>query len=108
MLSVVRDAFESAGYKVLGTATSGQAARNLGREAGIDHSRTMASLRWRLDHRRISLSEKSVVVLDEVGMTDDPDLVGLLGHVEAARAKVVMVGDHRQLGAVGPGGALEA
>ncbi|HEY1633959.1 MAG TPA: AAA family ATPase, partial [Acidimicrobiales bacterium] len=108
MLSVVREAFESAGYEVLGTATSGQAARNLGREAGIDQSRTLASLRWRLEHGRISLSDHSVVVLDEVGMTDDPDLIGLLAHVESARAKVVMVGDHRQLGAVGPGGALEA
>ncbi len=108
MLSVVRDAFESAGYQVLGTATSGQAARNLGQEAGIDESRTLASLTWRLDHRRISLSDHSVVVLDEVGMTDDPDLMGLLAHVESAGAKIVLVGDHRQLGAVGPGGALEA
>ena len=108
MLSVMRDAFESAGYEVLGTATSGQAARNLGQEAGIDHSRTLASLTWRLDHRRISLSDHSVVVLDEVGMTDDPDLMGLLAHVESAGAKIVLVGDHRQLGAVGPGGALEA
>jgi hypothetical protein len=47
-------------------------------------------------------------VLDEVGMTDDPDLVRVLAHVEAAGAKVILVGDHRQLGAVGPGGALEA
>jgi hypothetical protein len=108
MLSVVREAFESSGNEVLGTATSGQAARNLGREAGINQSTTLASLRWRLEHRRISLSDHTVVVLDEVGMTDDPDLVGLLAHVEAARAKVVLVGDHRQLGAVGPGGALEA
>ncbi len=108
MLSVAREAFEAFGYEVLGTATSGQAARNLGREAGIGESRTLASLAWRLDHRRITLSERSLVVLDEVGMTDDPDLVRLLAHVEAARAKVVLVGDHRQLGAVGPGGALEA
>jgi conjugative relaxase-like TrwC/TraI family protein len=108
MLSVAREAFEASGYEVLGTATSGQAARNLGREAGISESRTLASLAWRLDHRRITLSERSVVVLDEVGMTGDPDLVRLLAHVEATRAKVVLVGDHRQLGAVGPGGALEA
>jgi conjugative relaxase-like TrwC/TraI family protein len=102
MLSVVREAFESGGYEVLGTATSGQAARNLGREAGIDQSRTLASLRWRLDHRRISLSDHSVIVLDEVGMTDDPDLVVLLAHVETADAKVVLVGDHRQLGPSAP------
>ena len=34
-LDAVRDAYEAAGYRVIGTATSGQAARTLGREAGI-------------------------------------------------------------------------
>jgi hypothetical protein len=41
-------------------------------------------------------------------MTDDPALLGLLQAAAEARAKVVMVGDHRQLGAVGPGGGFEA
>ena len=41
-------------------------------------------------------------------MTDDPDLLAVLAAADAARAKVVAVGDHRQLGAVGPGGGLEA
>ena len=36
---------------MIGASTSGQAARTLGREAGID-SRTLASLLWRLDHDR--------------------------------------------------------
>jgi len=40
-LAAVRDGFESAGYTVLGTATSGQAAKNLGEGSGID-SRTVA------------------------------------------------------------------
>jgi len=41
-------------------------------------------------------------------MTEDPALLGLLQAAAEARAKVVMVGDHRQLGAVGPGGGFEA
>ena len=36
-------------------------------------------------------------------MTDDVDLVRLTAHVEAAGAKMVLLGDHRQLGPVGPG-----
>ena len=52
MLEVVAAAFEAAGCQVIGTATSGQAARTLGDEAGIDESRTLASLVWRLDHDR--------------------------------------------------------
>jgi conjugative relaxase-like TrwC/TraI family protein len=44
MLRAVAEAFEGSGHQMLGTATSGQAARNLGTEAGISESRTLASL----------------------------------------------------------------
>jgi len=108
MLAVVRAAFQEAGYEVPGTATSGQAARNLGRKAGIASSRTLASLTWRLDHGQAHLSEQSLVICDEVGMTEDIDLARLLAHVEAAGAKLVLLGDPLQLGPVGPGGALGA
>ncbi|MGH9107242.1 MAG: AAA family ATPase [Acidimicrobiales bacterium] len=108
MLRVVADAFGRFGCQVLGTATSGQAARNLAREAQIGESRTLASLTWRLDHGQVSLTEKPAVVLDEVGMTDDIDLARLAAYVELAGAKLVLTGDHRQLGPVGPGGALGA
>ncbi|MGA3221467.1 MAG: MobF family relaxase [Acidimicrobiales bacterium] len=108
MLKVVADAFERSGCQVLGTATSGQAARTLGKEAGIGESRTLASLAWRLDHHQVQLDDHSVVVLDEAGLTDDADLVRLAAHVEGAGAKLVLLGDDRQLGPVGPGGALGA
>jgi hypothetical protein len=82
-LAAVRAGFETAGYTVIGTATSGQAAKNLAEGAGID-SRTIASLGWRLEHAR------------------------LLTAVERVGAKLVVAGDDRQLGAIGPGGALTA
>ena len=105
-LDAARSAFETAGYRVVGTATSGQAAQTLGAEAQMASS-TVASLLWRLDHGQSRLDQSTVVVLDEAGMTDDHDLLRLLAAADLARAKVVMVGDHRQLGAVGPGGGLE-
>ena len=40
-LSAVREGFEAAGYKVLGAATSGQAAKALGEGAGV------TLVRWR-------------------------------------------------------------
>ena len=107
-LRCVADAYATAGYEVVGTATSGQAARTLGRDAAIGESRTLASLLWRLDHRTLNLSPRHVVVLDEAGMTDDPALLRLLTACEVAVAKVILVGDHRQLGPVGPGGSLRA
>lgn len=42
-LAAVRDGFERTGYTVLGTATSGQAAKNLGDGTGID-SRSVTHL----------------------------------------------------------------
>jgi conjugative relaxase-like TrwC/TraI family protein len=107
-ISGVRHAYEGAGYRVVGTSTSGQAARTLGTEAGIDVSRTLRSLLWRLDHGRLELDSRTVVVHDEAGMATDADVLRLLVAAELAGAKVVMVGDDRQLGAVGPGGALRA
>jgi conjugative relaxase-like TrwC/TraI family protein len=107
-LDVVRAAFEDGAYTVVGTATSGQAARTLGREAGIGEARTLASLLWRLDHGGLRLDARTVVIVDEAAMTDSAGLLRLLACVEAAKAKVVLVGDDRQLGAVGPGGALRA
>jgi conjugative relaxase-like TrwC/TraI family protein len=108
LLGAVAAAYEASGCRVVGTATSGQAARMLGREAELGESRTLASLLWHLDHGRLSLDERSVVILDEVGMTEDAHLVALTVRIEAAGAKLVLVGDHHQLGSVGPGGALAA
>jgi hypothetical protein len=106
-LAAVREGFESAGYTVLGTATSGQAARNLGEGAGIE-SRTVASLSWRLAHKTLELSDRHVLILDEGAMTSDVDFARLLTAVERSGAKLIIVGDDRQLGAIGPGGALTA
>ncbi len=104
-LDAATTALEDAGYRVIGTATSGQAARTLGDAAGIE-ARTMRSLMWQLDHGRIVLDRDCVVILDEAGMTADADMARLVLAVEAAGAKIVIVGDDRQLSAVGPGGAL--
>jgi len=106
-LETAATALEAAGYRVLGTSTSGQAARTLGTEAGID-ARTFASLLWRLDHGQVTLDPRTVLVVDESGMADDANLARLALAVERSGASLVLVGDHRQLAAVGPGGALAA
>jgi uncharacterized protein with GYD domain len=106
-LNTATTALEAAGYRVLGTSTSGQAARTLGTEAGVE-ARTFASLLWRLDHGQITLDDHSVVVVDEAGMADDANLARLALAVDRAGSALVLVGDHRQLDAVGPGGALAA
>ena len=107
-VAAVRQAFEAEGFEVIGTSTSGQAARTLKRQAGIEASRTLASLTWRLEQGQLALSDRHVVVLDEAAMTADAGLLQVLSAASRAGAKVVLVGDHRQLGAVGPGGGFES
>ena len=46
------------GWQVLGTATSGQAARTLHAGAGI-RSSTVRSLLWQLDHQRLTRDRRT-------------------------------------------------
>jgi conjugative relaxase-like TrwC/TraI family protein len=71
-LDTATAALEASGHRVLGASTSGQAARTLADEAHIE-ARTFASLAWRLDHERVALDARTVVIVDEAGMADDAD-----------------------------------
>jgi conjugative relaxase-like TrwC/TraI family protein len=104
-LDAVTTVLEDSGYRVLGTSTSGQAARTLAAEAHVD-AVTFASLLWRLDHGHVRLDSRTVVIVDETGMADDANLARLALAVQHAHASLVLVGDPHQLDAVGPGGAL--
>jgi conjugative relaxase-like TrwC/TraI family protein len=55
-----------------------------------------------------ALARRSVLLVDEAGMVDSPDLARLLHHAEEAEAKVVVVGDPEQLGEIGAGGMFRA
>lgn len=106
-LQAVRHAYQADGHQIFAAATSGQAARTVGHDAGIE-SYTVASLLARLERGTVTLDHRSVFVLDEAGMTDDHDIAALLTWTTTRGAKVVLVGDDRQLSAVGPGGGLRA
>ncbi len=106
-LDTVTTVLDRSGYRVLGTSTSGQAARTLAAEAHLDAT-TFASLLWRLDHGHETLDSRTIVIVDETGMADDANLARLALAVQHAHARLVLVGDHHQLAAVGPGGALAA
>lgn len=52
------------------------------------------------------LKPGQLVIVDEASMTTTPDLTALVRQADAVGARVLAVGDHRQLDAVGAGGAL--
>ncbi len=53
------------------------------------------------------LHSGDLVVVDESAMTDTAALAVIFAHVQAAGGKLLLVGDHRQLAAVGAGGAMD-
>lgn len=105
MLSVARDAWESAGFTVRGAALSGIAAENLEQGSGIA-SRTLASLEHGWAAGRDRLGPRDVLVIDEAGMIGTRQMQRVLAEASSAGAKVVLVGDVQQLQAIEAGAAF--
>lgn len=107
MLAAAREAWEAEGYTVHGAALSGKAAEGLEESSGIQ-SRTLASwdLGWQND--RGQLNRGDVFVIDEAGMVGSRQLARFVGEAEARGAKIVLVGDHEQLQAIGAGAPFRA
>ena len=96
MLSVVRQGYEEAGYRVSGVALAGKAADELHRSSGIE-SRTLASWLYRQDAGMLELTSTDVIVMDEAGMVHDKTMERVLNAANRAGAKVILVGDAEQL-----------
>lgn len=115
-MEVAADAWRAAGYRVRGLAPSGKAAAELA-GAGIETD-TIAGALMR---NRVSIDAKGrewppkdpitsadVLVIDEAGMAGSRDTGELIRSAREAGAKIVFVGDTKQLQAVAAGGAFAA
>src|SRR3954466_3647116 len=105
-LDAAREVWEAAGFSLCGCALSARAAAELQDQAGV-RSTTIAQLQGGLD-RGYGLDAKSVLVVDEAGMVGSRAMAQLLEHADATGAKVVLVGDDRQLPELQAGGAFRA
>ena len=107
MLAAAREAWEAQGYRVHGAALSGKAAEGLEESSGIG-SRTLASWSLGWERERDQLGRGDVFVIDEVGMVGSRQLAAFIGEAEQRGAKIVLVGDHEQLQAIGAGAPFRA
>jgi conjugative relaxase-like TrwC/TraI family protein len=108
-LGVARHAWQLGGYRVLGCAPTGIATMSLEAE-GFEETATVDRLLGELDRHSAGevLGDRSVLVVDEAGMVGSRKLARLLDHAQRAGAKVVLVGDDRQLAAIDAGGGFRA
>ena len=102
-LAAARMAWHSAGMPVRGLAPSAAAAGVLTEQAGIP-AETVAKFVWEANRGRLSLRAGEVIVCDEASMLATRDLARLVVLVARADAKLVLVGDPKQLGSVDAGG----
>jgi conjugative relaxase-like TrwC/TraI family protein len=106
-LGMARHAWQLDGYWLLAAAPTGIATMSLQGE-GFEDVATCDRLLGDLDRGREQLDARTVLVVDEAGMVGSRKLGRLLEHAEQARAKVVLVGDDRQLAAIDAGGGFRA
>jgi len=109
----VRDA-PSPRPKVIGLASSqiatdvlrdeGLAARNVTR--WLDTQRRLGAGTARDDDIAWTPEAGDLIVIDEAAMLPTADLAAIHGYADAVDAKLLLTGDHRQLAAVGAGGAM--
>ncbi|MDK1376395.1 MULTISPECIES: Ti-type conjugative transfer relaxase TraA [unclassified Sinorhizobium] len=107
MMKAAREAWETAGYRVVGGALAGKAAEGLDKEAGI-LSRTLSSWELRWNEGRNQLDDKTVFVLDEAGMVSSRQMALFVEAAAKAGAKLVLVGDPEQLQPIEAGAAFRA
>ncbi len=107
-IDAARELWERSDYNVVGAALAGRAADELRARGGID-SYTVHGLLHDLDRGGDwTFGSRTVLVVDEAGMVDTRRMARLLEHAAQAHAKVVLIGDERQLAAVEAGGGFAA
>lgn len=130
MLSAAKEALEKGGYRVIGTALAGVAARSLQEKTGIESAtvklrelQLYPDLTHTLKHHaaqllraalgkrtyklpRLKLDAKTVLVIDEAGMVGTRDFALLAKAVVDHGGSIVAIGDEKQLSSIERGGCF--
>ena len=104
-----RRAEQIAGRETIGIAVSGSTAERLGADSPALAGRTLTldALVARADTGRVQIGAGTTVILDEAGMVDHKRMDALTELIERSGAKLIAVGDGKQLPSIGPGGMFD-
>ena len=105
IMDACREVFEKSQFKVTGCALSGKAAQGL-QDGSKIQSQTLHSLLDQLEKGKLVLTNKDIIVLDEAGMVGSRQFASLMHYVDLKGAKLVAIGDTRQLQPIDAGGAF--
>jgi len=103
VLAVVAQHARAGGWCVRAIAPTTSAAKTLGQAIKCDSATVAAAIAKDLP----SSDKPQLWIVDEAGMISAADMRSLLRKADDAGARVVLVGDERQIGSVGAGRAFE-
>ena len=106
-LDAVRQAHEASGHTVIGAALSARAAAELEGGSGIA-STTADRLLLDLSSGQRRLNGSTVLVIDEAGMLGNRRLAAFIDEAAQTNAKLILVGDPKQLPEIDPGGLFKS
>jgi Ti-type conjugative transfer relaxase TraA len=106
-LAAVRQAYEAAGFKVIGLAPTNAVTEDM-KADGFRQAATIHSELTALNNGRRNWDAKTVVIVDEAAMIDTRLMAMVTTHAHEAGAKLILVGDDRQLSSIDRGGMFGA
>lgn len=112
LLSAANDIWSAKGFEVKGASLAAVAAKGLEDGAKIE-SKTVARLLLDIERaeqqgERMPINARTVLVVDEAGMIGTRQMARLLEVVEREKAKLVLVGDEKQLQPIEHGAPFKA
>jgi Ti-type conjugative transfer relaxase TraA len=102
-LGVIREAYEAAGYRVVGLAPTNAVAQDL-KAAGFGEAGTVHAALFALKNGRTEWGRGTVVIVDEAAMLDARITGELLAVARQSGSKLILAGDDRQLASIERGG----
>ena len=102
-MAAIRKAYEAQGDKVIGLAPTNAVAQDMGRD-GFTRAATIHSELFALKNGRTAWDRRTVVMVDEAAMIDTKLMAQVTAHANTAGAKLILVGDDRQLSSIDRGG----
>ena len=103
MIGAVREVHQASNFRVIGLAPTNTVAADMKKDGFFEASTVHAAV-FAPEKGKAKWNDKTLIIVDEAGMLDTEILLKLLRHAATSGAKLVIVGDDRQLSSVGRGG----
>lgn len=101
--TAIRETYEAKGCTVVGLAPTNAVALDM-KDSGYSRARTLHSELLSIEKGRTRWDQKTVVILDEAAMVDTRNLARVTEYARDAGAKLILIGDDRQLSSIERGG----